>query len=203
MTHESRPPKETARGAGRRNTDDTPRSWSKAYAELTEADVLSAVKNAEIVDLVLALDRGSFPGDHSGTGFACPRCDRWTAEVPSGTVLNARPSERHEGTPSTGDTVVTDDGLRRRDEGMASALHASDVRWKVAAENAMTALARSGAEFTVEHLRDRVGVLASSPDAFGALVGRATRRDEIACVGVTTSTRPERHGGLIRVWQGT
>jgi hypothetical protein len=99
-------------------------------------------------------------------------------------------------------SVANDDGLRLRDDGMRAALHASDSRWKVAAEDALADLIASGLEFTADDLRARVGVLASSPNALGALIAKAARRDQIAPTGVTTSTRPERHGGLLRTWKG-
>ena len=91
---------------------------------------------------------------------------------------------------------------RRGLEGQRVALNASDVRWKSAAEAALRELAASGAEFTADDLHDRVQHLASSPHALGAIIGTAARRGEIVCVGVSTSTRASRHGGLQRRWVG-
>jgi hypothetical protein len=98
--------------------------------------------------------------------------------------------------------AAADEGRRLRDDGMSAALHASDSHWKAAAEDALADLIASGLEFTADDLRARVGVLASSPNALGALIAKAARRDQIAPTGVTTSTRPERHGGLLRTWKG-
>lgn len=83
MTHESRPQTGTARGADRRTTNCTPRPWSTAYPTLTEATVRERVTDADIRTLARALDRGAFRGDHGATGFVCPNCERWAAEVTS------------------------------------------------------------------------------------------------------------------------
>lgn len=95
-----------------------------------------------------------------------------------------------------------DEGRRLRDDGMRTALHASDIRWKAAAESALSDLAASGVDFTADDLRARVDTLAAPEKALGAIFGAAARRGLIECIGITTSSRPQRHGGLLRVWRG-
>jgi hypothetical protein len=113
-------------------------------------------------------------------------------------------AERHpQGTgPTLFDAVTEPDAETLKAAGQAVALHASDVRWKAAAETAIVELARSGREFTAEDVRRRVGVLASSPQALGALFSAAAKAGIIRAVGFTVATRPERHGGVLRTWVG-
>jgi hypothetical protein len=99
-------------------------------------------------------------------------------------------------------TFDADEGKRRRDDGMAVALHNTDVRWKAAADQAIRDLAEAGVEFTAEDVRARVGVLAAPPQALGAVFNAARRAGTIVPVGYATATRAERHGGLLRVWKG-
>jgi hypothetical protein len=61
----------------------TPRPWSAAYPTLTEGTVRERVTDADIGTLARALDRGAFRGDHGSSGFTCPHCERWAAEVTS------------------------------------------------------------------------------------------------------------------------
>jgi hypothetical protein len=111
--------------------------------------------------------------------------------------------ESHSSVPSLFDAVTdADEGRRRRDDGMAAALHNTDVRWKAAADQAIRDLAAAGLEFTAEDVRVRVGVLAAPPQALGALFNAARRAGTIVPVGYATATRAERHGGLLRVWRG-
>jgi hypothetical protein len=103
--------------------------------------------------------------------------------------------------PSLFDDAL-DEGRRLRDEGMADALHASDVRWKAAAHTALADLAACGVEFTAEDLRARVGVIAASPNALGALISGAARRGEIVHVGYRQAQRREAHGRDLKTWRG-
>lgn len=106
-----------------------------------------------------------------------------------------------ESTPSLFDGI--EEGRRLRDDGHRTALHAADVRWKAAAETALADLAASGVEFTAEDLRARVRVLASSPNALGALISGAARRGEIVHVGYRQAQRREAHGRDLKTWRGT
>jgi hypothetical protein len=89
---------------------------------------------------------------------------------------------------------------RRRDEGQRVALNAADVRWTSAAAAAIRDLCATRDRWTAEDLRERVGHLASSPNALGAAISAAAKRGEIVCVGAEPATRPEAHARLLRVW---
>ena len=75
----------------------TPRPWSAAYPTLTEGTVRERVTDADIGTLARALDRGAFRGDHGASGFTCPRCERWAAEVTSESLWHCSACE-HAGT---------------------------------------------------------------------------------------------------------
>lgn len=49
--------------------------------DVTEAEVLDALRKASIHELARALDGGAFKGSHGGSGFTCPRCHEWSARV--------------------------------------------------------------------------------------------------------------------------
>ncbi|MCC5949295.1 MAG: hypothetical protein JJT89_12650 [Nitriliruptoraceae bacterium] len=93
---------------------------------------------------------------------------------------------------------AAEESRRRRDAGREVALYSSDVRWKAAAEDAIRAMP---GEFTAEDLRARVGHLASSPNALGAVIAAAARRGEIVQTGWRTATRPEAHARGLRTWR--
>lgn len=76
-----------------------------------------------------------------------------------------------------------------------------DRAWGEAALEALEQLAADGLEFTADELLQLVGQ-PSSPGAVGRVFKRAANADLIRCVGVTTSQRISRHGGLQRVWVG-
>lgn len=66
---------------------------------------------------------------------------------------------------------------------------------------AIAFLAASGRPFTTDDLRD-LGADADHPNRWGAGVKAAVTAGTIECVGFTASTRPSRHGGILRVWRG-
>jgi len=78
----------------------------------------------------------------------------------------------------------------------------ADEWWRSCAERGVTWWAEAGVPFTVEDVRD-LGV--PEPDhcaRWGALFAAFRARGIIECIGYRTSTRPSRHGGILRVWRG-
>jgi hypothetical protein len=76
-----------------------------------------------------------------------------------------------------------------------------DRAWGDGALEALEQLGSDGLEFTVDELLQLVGQ-PSSPGAIGGVFKKAANAGLIRCVGVTTSQRISRHGGLQRVWVG-
>lgn len=96
-----------------------------------------------------------------------------------------------------------DEGRRRRDDGARVAEWATDVAWKVAADQAIVDLAATGRLFDAEDVRRIVGApVAASPNAFGARFNAARARGVIVPVGYRTAQRPEAHGRPVRTWRG-
>lgn len=87
-----------------------------------------------------------------------------------------------------------------RDAGQQAAL-AFDRTWSDEAMEALERLAADGTEFSADQLLEHVGEPAS-PGVVGAVFGKAARAGLIRAVGVSTSRRISRHGGLQRVWVG-
>lgn len=87
-----------------------------------------------------------------------------------------------------------------RDVGGQQAL-SFDPSWADAAQEALAELAASGAAFTADDLRDRVGAPSSS-GALGAAFRAAAAADLIRHVGYRRSRRISRHAGVIGVWTG-
>lgn len=73
--------------------------------------------------------------------------------------------------------------------------------WVDAAWAALVGLARSGLEFSSDDLIEECP-MPSSPGAVGALFRKASAEGLIEVVGVTTSQRLSRHGGVQRIWRG-
>lgn len=88
------------------------------------------------------------------------------------------------------------DTVRRTGEQAALSF---DRDWSDEALETLERLAADGIEFTADHLIELVGEPAS-PNAIGAVFGKASRAGLIRMVGVSTSRRISRHGGLQRVW---
>jgi hypothetical protein len=95
-------------------------------------------------------------------------------------------------------TFDADEGKRRRDDGQRAAVHGEDVRIVAALETEVRRLAARRVEFIPDDIMPEL----TSRKALGPVFARLAKAGEIVCVGTTTSTRPERHGALTRVWRG-
>ena len=110
-----------------------------------------------------------------------------------------RAAEHHDDTSPTLFDAGADEGRRRRDEGVKIAAAAAHTGWRLYAERLLQELIAEGGEFTSDDLRARTGEpLGTNPSVFG----RLKRTGEIIEVGAVASRRPERHGGLVRVYRG-
>jgi len=86
--------------------------------------------------------------------------------------------------------------------GMARATQAEGRDWIERADNAIRALAASGAEFNSEDVRRLAGD-PEHPNAMGGRFSVAARRGLILCVGRRKAERPTLHAHELRVWVGT
>jgi chloramphenicol 3-O-phosphotransferase len=95
------------------------------------------------------------------------------------------------------------EGAARKAEGeRATSLRYSDDAWRVAAYKAIHALATSGRAFTSDDVIDQVGMPPSgSTGAVGAMVTAAVKAFGLMCVGSRPSSRRERRGNRLMVWQ--
>jgi hypothetical protein len=100
--------------------------------------------------------------------------------------------------PSLFDAVTADEGKRLRDDGMRVAAHGEDVRIVSAFETEVRRFAAMRVEFTPDEIMPEW----SSRRALGPVFSRLAKAGVIVCVGHATSTRPERHGSITRVWRG-
>jgi hypothetical protein len=85
--------------------------------------------------------------------------------------------------------------------GMARATQAEGRDWIERADNAIRALAASGAEFNSEDVRRLAGD-PEHPNAMGGRFSVAARRGLILCVGRRKAERPTLHAHELRVWRG-
>lgn len=111
---------------------------------------------------------------------------------------------RHEqsSSPSLFDTV-TDTGADRRDRGHDIAVHAADVRVRVALDDTVRDLAARREPFTAETVRRRVSPIACGDGIMGAVIRRAQQAGTIEHVGFVRAERPEARGRWIMQWVGT
>jgi hypothetical protein len=127
-----------------------------------------------------------------------------TQRHPAGNRVPRKSSSRtgssQDSTPTLLDGL-TDEGCRSRDDGMRQAEHGAAQGVRVALKRTIEDLATEDVEFTADDVRARCAPL-GSPHALGAALGAAARNGLIECVGIATSSRPERHAGLLRVWRG-
>jgi hypothetical protein len=65
---------------------------------------------------------------------------------------------------------------------------------------AIRRVALDGGEFTADDIHGVAYI--GSTNAVGAAFSYL-RKGEITCIGYRTSTRPARHGGIVRVWRAT
>lgn len=107
-------------------------------------------------------------------------------------------------TNSNATRALGDEGAARRDQGMQLSLDALQPAWRSVAEDVLDDLIESGHPFTTDDLRDRVGdpTGTGSARALGGMIAGRYRKGQIRAVGFSTSRQPQRHGGLLRVWQG-
>jgi hypothetical protein len=73
--------------------------------------------------------------------------------------------------------------------------------WPDQADRAIAHLARMGRTFTAEDVRELAGD-PDRPNAMGVRLLAAAKAGRIRQIGVERSSRPERHAGLVIVWQG-
>lgn len=74
--------------------------------------------------------------------------------------------------------------------------------WKAGATAELEALAKSGATFTADTLRQRGVTEPPHPNQWGGLFQTASRRGLIAKADYSTSNRKSRHGGFLHAWRG-
>ena len=94
-----------------------------------------------------------------------------------------------------------DEGLRRRDEGIAKVTANQEPSWQDAGLDLIRRLAATGAEFSSDALPEGFRAKATHPNAIGALFAVAQRDRIIARVGWTKSTRPEAHSRVIPTYR--
>ena len=73
--------------------------------------------------------------------------------------------------------------------------------WSDAAWREIHRLAQTGRQFSADDVTSAIGS-APSPGACGAVFRAAAGTGLIVCVGVQTSKRIQRHGGIQRLWAG-
>lgn len=95
-----------------------------------------------------------------------------------------------------------EDALRARDDGMRTAIYATDVQWTAAFDAAIARWAARGEPFTSDEPIAEVGPPIGSPNAVGARMNAAARAGVIRKVGYRPSSRPSRQGGVVAVWVG-
>lgn len=92
-------------------------------------------------------------------------------------------------------------------EGSRRAAQAVPMEWKRAFRQSALVMAKAGHEFTSEDVTSEVRTPAEmgapSNNAIGRMMAELCRQGWIRCVGFRASTRKERRGGGVRVWQGT
>lgn len=87
-------------------------------------------------------------------------------------------------------------------KGMTSALGREGDQGRAAARQRVLYLASLREPFSIDEARRGELVNTVSPGTWGAIFSGLARQGRITCVGVTTSTRPESHGRLVRTWVG-
>lgn len=93
---------------------------------------------------------------------------------------------------------------RLRDEGAQQALDAADTRGRLAGEQAIRTLAKSGREFSSDDVHEMVGhPLGCSSAVMGSLILTAAKSGVIEHVGYRQSRRREAHGRVVKTWRGT
>ena len=120
--------------------------------------------------------------------------------MPEHTPIRDNPAARRTAADITADVQ---EGAARKAEGeRATTMRYSDDAWRVAAYKHIHALATSGRPFTSDDVIDHLGAPPSgSTGAVGALVTATVKAFGLVCVGTRPSTRRERRGNRLMVWQ--
>lgn len=96
-----------------------------------------------------------------------------------------------------------EEARRRRDEGAEAASLGAHAWARMAGEQALADLARSGREFSSDDVHEAVGSpLGCGPGVIGSLFLMAARRGEIVHTGYVQSRRATSHGRVIKTWRG-
>jgi hypothetical protein len=94
------------------------------------------------------------------------------------------------------------ESARAEGERWAASALSPNERWLEETLAVIAELADRGTPFDSEAVRLVTGA-GPSVGSLGVAFAEARRRGWISCVGYSTSSRPSRHGGIVRVWQGT
>ena len=94
------------------------------------------------------------------------------------------------------DAIQTIEAEARKQSGMDASRYGEDVRIVSAIEADARQVARTRETFTADDVLPGL----TSRRSVGAVFSKLAREGVIVCVGATTSTRTDRHGGLTRVW---
>lgn len=100
-------------------------------------------------------------------------------------------------------------GEQLRDEGVTAALAADTAahrNHRAAIEAIIDELVAEGSVFSAETIRARLDddtITSMSPGLLPACLRRYSQHGRIVSLGWTTSARPERHCGPVRMWRGT
>jgi chloramphenicol 3-O-phosphotransferase len=87
--------------------------------------------------------------------------------------------------------------------GLHAGLERAGEVWVSQARHAMAEFVSDGKTFTADDLILAIGMPPGhSHNAVGAVVRQAHREGWIEVAGTRSSTRPDRHGGLVRAWRG-
>ena len=89
-----------------------------------------------------------------------------------------------------------------KDAGMATADRHADDGWKAAADDAIAALAATGAKFTAYDVAQAGVPEPDNPARWGPRFGAAARAGLIESVGYAPSRRPSVHASIAHVWRG-
>lgn len=94
--------------------------------------------------------------------------------------------------------ALRDEGAARAGDGAPGVLAAD---WRRKADDALNALAASGAVFSADDLVERAG-MPPVANMLGGVFLAARRANRIEAVGFAQATRPESHARVQRTWKG-
>lgn len=88
---------------------------------------------------------------------------------------------------------------------LAAATAGHRLDYKHHAERAIANLAKTGQPFDADDIHRRIPphITAHHPNVLPSLMHQARRAGLINHIGYRQSTRPSRHSGVIRIWQGS